>query len=621
MATVRRGAKAAPPTRKRAPGPTPERIPPSLTSRYGFDHKKAMGVRKEQKDGETKTQGFKTMFSHRPITITAKMVDLDDRVEYWELTWLTKSGERRSERVEREIAKSPVKLGKVDAYGLPGIPGALPHLARFLSDVESEATIPRGYLTKRLGWQRETDGVERWFLWGSQVMTEGGSTAPPLEFHADEALRMLYRACRQKGSLRGWKDAIAQTEAFPPVVAAILTALASPMLRVLDAPPFITDLAAKTSTGKTMALTIAGSTTGQPDVKGGNNRDSVVQTMKSASNVGFEVLSATMGSLPMLIDDSKTARNRHVLEQFIYQQASGSGAIRGRPDGGIRDIHRWLNTCVTTGEAPLATNSEAGGAAARVLTLNGQPFGPKDPDTGQLVTQLHNAVKANYGWALPTLVQYALDHQGDWATWRRDLEAEEARLLKEAQGADEEVRRQSEFVAVLSITGRVAVEAGVLPFDPAEAIDAVWRQICAGGEDLDKPRKAIGALRSWLDLNPHRVFDRREGRGGPHDKPPEGGPHLKFDNGEIPNQDWGRAPNGGWVAIRDEDFIAITAASLRKVMEELDYDAREVRVAWRDAGWLAAAPSEPQKTTMKYRPPNGMAGNYVCVLTEPTDDL
>lgn len=590
--------------------PQPDVLPKVLRGRYGFDHKKALGTLTPGSEG--KPDEIKP-FSHRPITITMTMVDLDSREEYWELTWVNGDG-RRSHRVEREIAKNPTKLGKVDAYGLPSIPGQLRPLARFLSEVENEVPIPRGYVTKHFGWQRGTDEVDRWFLWGATPLTKAGEAAPPLELIADDnTLRGLVEACHSKGSLAGWKRAVKPVEAFPPVVVALLTALASPLLRVLHAAPFITDLAAKTSTGKTVALTIAGSAVGQPEAKG-NNRGSVVQMMKSASNVGFEVISATMGSLPVLVDDSKTAKNRSLIEKFIYQQASGSGALRGTPEGGVRDTHKWLTTCITTGESPLATNTEAGGAAARVLSISERPFGPKDEATGRLVQELRDKVTANYGWALPALVQYLLDHQDDWKRWREELDEEEVRFLDLASGADEEVRRQSEFMAVLSMTGRIAVAADVLPFDPADAIETAWRRMVAGGENnLDKPRKAMSALRSWLNLNLNRVYDNRERE-----------THPKVIDPNV--QDFADSPPGGWLGVIDNkgrgDFIAIAPEQLRAVLEKLGYRLDEVRHAWLDYDWLDRLPSEPTKTAMKYRPPGASAaGRYLCVLLEKTDDL
>ena len=181
-----------------------------------------------------------------------------------------------------------------------------------LVDVQAEAEIERGYVTDYFGWQRNVPGViERSFLWGESALAADGDSPPPLfpdSCHSPQQMRTFTFACHAKGAFEGWKEAAATVEPFPAPVAALVAALASPLLRVFHANPFILDLAYRTSSGKTITLCIAGSMMGQPDYR--DNRGSIAQTMNSASTVGFEVVSEVLGALPVLVDDSKTARNR-----------------------------------------------------------------------------------------------------------------------------------------------------------------------------------------------------------------------------------------------------------------------------------------------------------------------
>lgn len=603
-------------------------IPDALGWKYGFDGEQFHNKPRQPIALKKVVKGKEVLepFTYRPIMITMELVDLETQEEYWHISWYKKDGSVQSVPIERELAKSATKLGKLDAFGLPSKPSKLPKLVEFLADVEASAEIETGYVTEYFGWQLGVDKVDRWFLWGETALASSTQKPPqlfPVSKHSPQQMDEFTFACHAKGSFEGWKDAVGVIEPFPGPVAALVSALASPMLRVFHASPFILDLAYKTSFGKTISLAVAGSVVGQPNHK--DQRGSTVQTMDSASTVGFEVISEILGSLPVLVDDSKTAKSRDLIEKFIYQQATGRGRLRGTPEGGVRATHKWLNACVTTGEAPLKSHSEAGGAAVRVLSWEDAPFGDDKETTGLLVTQLHDDVMANYGHALPALVQYTLDRQDDWEGWRDELVREEKRLVALLTDNSGTVRRQSESMAVLVLTGRIAFEAGVLTFDPADVLDEFWETISEGSrKDLDKPAKAMNALRSWIEDNPHRIFDNRDQSVvGPIDKVREGA-HVKYDGSAVRNvqQEYEKPPHDGWAGYLTDEFYAFSPESLAAILHKLDFNLNEVLKSWLDEGRLKTQPSDPQKPQIKWRPPGADRSStprHICILCDRMD--
>ena len=258
----------------------------------------------------------------------------------------------------------------------------------------------------------------------------------------------------------------------------------------------------------------------------------------------------------------------------------------------------------------------------RVLSWDEAPFGPPSAETGRLVTRLHDAVRANYGHALPALVQYALDHQDAWEGWREALVEEEARLLSMVERASEATRRQSKSMAVSSLTDGSRTRPTCCRSTRAQALDGFWLSISGSSrEDLDKPRKAMQALRSWVDANRGRIYDTRE----PEPPSPNGsGPSVVFD-AHTRFRDYHRPPPSGWAGYLTDEFLAFLPETLKATATTSTTARSELLRSWLDESWLKTNPSEPTKLARKWRVPGAdrasSAGRYVCVLLDATDDL
>src|SRR5215212_8643622 len=181
------------------------------------------------------------------------------------------------------------------------------------------------------------------------------------------------------GDDTSWVQAVAQVADRPRALLALYASLAPPLLEIIEAPNFGIDWCGFTSLGKTTTLRVAASVWGNPDERGTNT---VLHTW-DATRVWVERASATLDGLPLLLDDTKRAKQRSLVAQTIYDVVQGRGRGRGSPKG-LRRSGSWRTILLSTGEAPATSFTEDAGTRARILTLWGSPFGNSDESTAQL---------------------------------------------------------------------------------------------------------------------------------------------------------------------------------------------------------------------------------------------
>jgi hypothetical protein len=501
-----------------------------------------------------------------PIWI-ARVLEHTEGARNIELAWVERGSVVRCKQFRRgELMNGPA-LAKLADDGVPVTGSSANKVASYLSLFQAQLhdRIPHAVVTNHMGWQDDDA-----FLWGAETFCANGDVQGLEPSALDGDAVNLIKACSVEGDAAGWARAVKKIQRHPVAVAALVTSLASPLLKVLGREGFIGDISGKSSTGKTIALEMAASVWGQPNPK---NKQSITNTHNSTT-VGIELMAERRGALPMIVDDTMTIRKASELEKLIYQQTAGRGRTRGAGGGGLRHEPVWLSTMVSTGERALSSYSQAGGAQARVLSFHEPPFGPRseDEDSKEFVNELRRLVRENYGCAGPELVRYVLENRDEWLAWRKRCVKLETQLASEHEGQGT-VDRQADFYATLFLTGEIAYAAGVLPFDPTEALEAAWKKVTDEASDMDKSRAAWLDVISWIDGHPDRFRDRKPG--------------------ELVDR---REPPGGWAGYKTDTYYGFAPPLLQIVLEQAGYGYEATLRAWREEGFIDA---EPKRLTKK----------------------
>jgi uncharacterized protein (DUF927 family) len=415
--------------------------------------------------------------------------------------------------------------------------------------------------SNQMGWQN--DG--KCFLLGSRVI---GDNPDGIMFNpSGEGEKDLLEAIRTGGTLEGWLNAIELIKEHPKARLALYTAFVPPLLNVLNCHNFVVDFANRTSTGKTTVQRIMASTFGNPDERSGA---SVVGTW-DATKVWIERYSATINGLPVILDDTKRAKNTQDISDIIYMVASGKE--RGRGNVKSTNIVRSFRTVLSSSGEVSATsykgrnNDSNGGAKGRTLTIKGSPF---ERNARETVQRLNSLLMLHYGHAMPIFLEHLIKCNAQWDNLRNEYQNEKDKLASETQ--ETTAIRLAEYGSTIRMASKIlhkAFEANgtPLPFDWLDPLPIeLWEQITLEAKDATKEQEALDMLQSWVIAN-----------------------YDKFDNSmlRVRIEDRNSKPAiTGWYGKVTDDFKAIYGHVLEKWFKDMGYSKEELVYQWKDSGHL-----------------------------------
>ncbi len=493
-----------------------------------------------------------------PLFVGARTSDIHEHTETTRLVY-RRGDEWRSLSVPRsKIAIAREAAGLAD-HGVAVSSNDARDVVRYLLAFEKAnlARLPHTRTTQQLGWQGE--GGKLGFLWGSQLIGGAG-----LEFRgADLGDDQIAAGFHARGSHDEWKALIGQLKAYPRALLALYAGLVPPLISIVGGANFVIDWSFVTSTGKTTALKVGASAWGCPDERA----DETVLYSWDASRVWIERASAILNGLPLILDETKRARNERQVAQTLYDVANGRGRGRGTPKGLAR-AGSWNTVLLSTGEAPITSFSQDGGTRARCIPLWGAPFGGTDANTAKLVSSLGRGLSEHYGHAAPKLVEFLAENRDRWPVYREVHRKLRDGYADQADG-DSVLGRMSDYLATLSLVQALAVDSGATP-DLGDPIDALWDELAATGADADRAQAALEMVYSWAARNESNFYGR----------------HREDQNGDPlpPAQGWA----GRWDKGDDWQLLSFFPDKLRGLLKGFEFDPEAVLRTWKDREWLDA---------------------------------
>ncbi len=522
-----------------------------------------------------------------PLLVTGRLRDVSDGTEAWRLAWW-RDGAWQQHTVDRLTASDARALVSLAGRGLPVTSLSSGDVVRYLADFEAAnmAHLPRARVARQMGWQ---DQGRLGFLWGRTLITEGDLVEGSLEqldprhwgsdgvwFRGgDDGEEQFADGLHRRGTFERWLQAATLCTPYPRVMLALYASLAAPLLAILEASNFCVDWSFSTSTGKTTTLKLATSCWGLPDER----ETAAALTTWQQSRVFLERASAVLSGMPLIVDDTKTAKRREDVGSAIYDVCAGRGRGRGSLKG-MRRTSAWRTILLSSGETQLTRFSTDGGAVARVLTLWGLPFGRDDIATE--VQRIDRGLRANYGHAGPRFVQWLLRRRSDWPNFRQCHQRLQEGLLERCTSPV--AGRLAGHAAVLELAAWLAHEALELPWAIPD-FGPLWDEVLTEAREQDPPTEALAAVMSWCRSNAHAFWGRHEIRN----------PNLTKDP-VIPQGGWA----GAWTQDKDWKEISIAPHRLSQLIEQAGHDPESTLRTWRDRGWLNLG-SDKKRLTRKMR--------------------
>lgn len=478
-------------------------------------------------DGVFKKQdnGPPARVTHGPLILSRRIVDVNDGTIRWALEF----GDDREVVVNRAEGVNARKLVAYTDTGLPVTSTTAREVVDYLSALEAENDLPTERSTARLGWTGDGRFVAGADCDHTNVVTDGIDLS----------------GYTTAGNLDGWREAVDLVADHPHALLFTFGALAAPLLDRLDRPSFLLNLSYETSSGKTTSLELAASAVGNP------RPSSSLLTTWDTTVVGFERRASMLNGVPMFMDETSVGQD-WLIERIIYELSSGQGRVRGKADGGLRDQGSWRTVALSTGEQPITSFRQRGGAAARVVDVHARPI---PPGSQELIRKLRAATRENYGHAFRRFVD-ELPDRGGLAERYRDQSRELTAMAPNAVSA-----RRADNLAVVKLAAELAAEAELVSHVPG---DGFWRDLLTVSEADDKPRAALELVMEWL---------ASEG--------------SRFD----PDREAQNEPTRGWAGIDYRQkvggptYVGFLPQQLRTYLEEAGFAPESVLRTWRDRGW------------------------------------
>lgn len=470
----------------------------------------------------------------------------------------------------KAIVDTRTAVAELGPVGAPIDSTTAAEVVKWLRALEhvNETRLERTACVSQCGWL--TEGGERVFIFGNEVIRREGSKGPEVAFDARGGRERVVRALRTEGDRDAHFAAIRRAFGADRVVATVICgALAAPLIEAIGAQSFAIHLHGDSSRGKTTMLKVAASIYGDP-------RSELWVAPWNSTAVGMELRAACLSDLPLCIDEAGQV-DAETLQEALYLLINGQGRVRGGRYGGLRELPSWRTVVLSTGEKLAADDRAATGAQVRVV----QPyvsgfgqFGASDID------ELRAAVELHFGHVGREWLQ-SLAGITDWGPYRVAFR-ETVKFYQGKIASTSLVARQAIYFGVLAFVERMAAEVLEIG-DPKGRTMESWFADSGGGRHEIVPiaERALEAVRAWRQSRPWEF--RR----------------LTLDiAGELePAGGDGRSEIAAYLS---DDAISFLPPGLRARLEHDGMSYETVTRAWRDRGWLLVH-AEGSRCTRKIR--------------------
>ncbi len=338
-------------------------------------------------------------------------------------------------------------------------------VVKFFHDFASANDLARVPAVSGSGW---TDGLDS-FLIGSECL---GEPAVCLSQQHDNA------GLTVAGTWEGYRAAVHKhLKHHPKILCGILAACAAPLLTPLQVDGFTFAYAGETSSGKGTAQRAIAAAWGNPYL--------VFRSWMSSSLVGLYNHLAAAGDLPIILEDTKDAKDPEYVAKVLYAVVEGKEPGKGKQEGGNREPQKWHTVLITSGETSLTTlGTKSGGAAARAIEFTGQTFNGKASD----IKPMLNDFKKHYGHLIRRVVLSAMSRPHELRELHDKFSAE---LSKGSTGGVE--NRMSGNVATMMVAAKVCEDVG-LGIDFTEALEVLREAVKSSAKSADRPTEACDRL-------------------------------------------------------------------------------------------------------------------------------
>jgi len=542
----------------------------------GFEKNETGIFKKElikKKDGESEL--VLIPLTYTLFDITQRLENPDTKEVFFEISFDNK-------KVNISGADLSNKRGiiKLAGYGLNTTESSAKALCNYMMELKNLNHIPDSLIYDRFGWKE--DGS---FVLGKTRYTKDGSSAVSLTISSKQT-----EAIHQKGTLKGWVNAISKMMVYEAQRFKSYVSAAAPLLKTLDEPNILMNDSGDTSTGKTLTTLCAMSMYGEPyDLLFSGN----------STTVGMERTVTQFCDMPTNIDDAQMI-DKKILEGIIYMLGNGVGKLRGAKEGGTQEVLSWRTAGLFTSEIPVITEESKGGIGARLIEVN-KGLGKQDD---KAVSLFESEIKNHHGVFAPVLIDYILHHETEIKKTHEDskktLERERGKFVFDNSASGIAGRLANTYATVLTaarIFEELYKSIGGEYKDPEPIVTEVFKRNVQKQGAETYTNRGLNHILSWIAANRTNFLDK-----GVREHTKEGIPLRYKVYGDITKTHYYLIPN-----------------ELRAELEKARFSIDRLIEDFKDAGYLETDKDQKQKRAQKTHWMEGSPTKTYALIREKID--
>ncbi len=500
-----------------------------------------------------------------PVMPVERLVNIDTNIVKMKLAYCNGDKRWKSIIVDKSILASRQKVVELAGQGIEVTSENSGSFVKYMSDIctLNYQEIPEKKSVSRLGYIKE----------------EGFSPyVDNLVFDGEKNFKHAFESVTSHGKYEKW---LGLTREIRKTNVAARIELAASFASVLVQPcnclPFFVHLwGSESGTGKTVALMMAASVWGNPDLRSGG----YIQTFNSTS-VGRERFAAFFNNLPFCIDElqlTKDARGKMTFD--VYQLAEGIGRSRGNRNGGVDQTPTWSNCIMTTGESPITGSNSGAGAINRVIEIECSPLHKIIEDGhGTVVT-----LQKNYGFAGREFVNNLYKDEGANIDRAQSLYSDFFKQLSD----NDTTEKQAMAAAVILVADALSTE-WIFKDGQALTVSEI-SQFLASKAAVSSGERGYQYMCDWVARNANKMRSRSD---------------------ENFNDVYG---------LIEDNIAYIISSVFRSAAEDGGFSSQSLLSWMREKSLLELQNSQDKRCTMKKRI-NGVNTRCVAMILSPDEEL
>ena len=316
----------------------------------------------------------------QPLLIVERLRNIQDNCEKVVLAFCV-GNSWETVQVEREVIASNTKIIRLANFSIDVTSETAKDIVKYLQCLMQKNInlIKVSHTVNRLGWQN------------GEFVPYSDKIKCDSELNFKDIIKQL----KSKGNFEVWQKHCLLLRENIYLRLVMAASFSAPLIERIGGLPFIVHLWGGTGTGKTVALCVAASVWG----KGAYNNNALIQSFRG-TEYALSEKAAFLYSLPVIIDEGQTVKNKDDFDTLIMNLTEGKGKIQGSASGGIKKLRHWANCFITTAEENIIKYNSGGGTSNRIINIAAQS---KIINDGHITMQI---IRDNYGFAGKEYIEY-----------------------------------------------------------------------------------------------------------------------------------------------------------------------------------------------------------------------